>query len=92
MTSTSSSRVEPELVRAVHGDERSDRDQAAVALSELGTLPDVAEDDPFGQLDELGCERAEVSPEGCRLLTHDEGSSGPGREASGPVACCLTPP
>jgi hypothetical protein len=34
--------VRAELVGAVERDERGDRDQAAVALGKLGTLPDVA--------------------------------------------------
>ena len=43
-----------ELLRAVEHDERRARDQAAVALGQLGPLPHIAVDDLLRQVDELG--------------------------------------
>src|SRR5438105_13341425 len=46
--------VPGKLIGPVHGSERRDRDQAAVALGESGPFPDVAEEDLLAELDELG--------------------------------------
>src|SRR5258708_17591464 len=46
-----------QLLAAVHGDQRGNGDQAAVALGEAGPLPDVAIDDLFGEIDQLGDKR-----------------------------------
>ena len=43
-----------QLFRTIERDQGRDRDQAAVALGELGPLPDVAEDNLVCKIDELG--------------------------------------
>ena len=52
--------VPGELVAPVHGDQRGDGDEAAVALGQPGPLPDVAVHDLLGQLDQLGRDRPDL--------------------------------
>src|SRR5688572_10855217 len=58
--------VTRELVAATEGDQRGDRDEAAVALGQLGPLPDVPVDDGLGELDELGRDLAHLVAGGRR--------------------------
>jgi hypothetical protein len=43
----------PELLKAARGDQGRDRDQAPVTLGEFRPLPDVAEQDLVGEVDQL---------------------------------------
>src|SRR5207244_11444893 len=63
--------VAGQLVGAVHGGQRGDRDQAPVALGQSRALPDVAEQDLFAQVDRSEEHTSELqSPDHlvCRLL------------------------
>src|SRR5215468_7103330 len=46
--------VSLELIATVHGGERGDRDETAIALGEARTLPHVSVEHFFAQVDELG--------------------------------------
>jgi hypothetical protein len=50
--------MKPQLVRTIHRNQRCHRCQAAVAFGELRALPNVAEQNVIGKLDEFGCEVA----------------------------------
>src|SRR5664280_3876324 len=62
--------VEPQLFRTVQRDQRGHRDEAAVALRQLGALPHVAEQDLIRQLHELRREVSEHPLCSRRLLAH----------------------
>ena len=55
------------LVRSVHGDQRAYRDEGAVALGELRTLPRVAEQHRVGQLGEF---RRDIPHQGLSARLH----------------------
>src|SRR5262245_22266802 len=55
----SSAEVKSKLVRTIHRDKCSHRDQTSVALGQFLAFPNISEKDVFGQLDKLGCEGAE---------------------------------
>src|SRR4051794_7062086 len=59
--------VEGQLLGVAPGDQRRDRDEAAVAWGQLGALPHVAEQDVVGERDQLGREVAQHLRRG-RLL------------------------
>jgi hypothetical protein len=61
-----------QLLAAIERDQRRDGDQAAVALLEVGPLPDIAEQHLLGQVDQLGRDGANlVAGRGGRLRAHD---------------------
>src|SRR5439155_9767645 len=55
-----------ELLAAIEGDEGRDSDQAAIALGETGPLPDIAEQDFLGEIDQLRRDRANLVASGGR--------------------------
>src|SRR2546426_4394802 len=58
--------VAAELVAPAHGHQRGDRDEAAVALGQAGTLPHVPVQDGLAQLDQLGGDGAHLVAGGRR--------------------------
>ena len=66
----------PELLEAARGDQGRDRDEASVALGKFRPLPDVAEQDLVGELDQL---RGEVTNRTLTCSPHRAGVHGLGR-------------
>jgi hypothetical protein len=55
----------PELLKAARGGQGRDRDQTPVTLGEFRPLPDVAEQDLVGEVDELRGEVTDRTLRGC---------------------------
>jgi len=51
--------MKTELLGTIEGNQRSDGDQAPVALGEAGPFPDIAEEDLLGEFTELWSKIAE---------------------------------